>query len=92
MKDVLANLDRPWSWGVLSANPNITMKDVLAYPDKPWDWWRLSENKFLHHPVLQSNAIKKLATVRIKYREGIRLRTLKSSTLYNDLINVVIGY
>ena len=60
MKDVLARPDKPWSWGWVSRNPNMTMRDVLAHPDRPWDWGQLSENRFLHHPVLQSNAIRKL--------------------------------
>ena len=92
MKDVLAYPDKPWDWGYLSENPNITINDILANADKPWDWGWLSRNKFLHHPILQLNAIKKLSIIRIKYRRETYLKILKSSNLYNDLINVVIGY
>ena len=92
MKDVLAHPDKPWDWDRLSENPNITIKDILACPEGHWNWGMLSVNKFLHHPIIQSNAIKKLVTIRIKYRERARLKTLKSSALYNDLISVIIGY
>ena len=92
MKDVLAYPDKPWDWECLSANPGITMKDVLAYPDKPWDWWYLSTNKFLYHPTLQSRAIKRLNIIRTKRRANIKMKILKSSMLYNDLIGVISDY
>ena len=36
--------DKPWSWNLLSSNPNITFDNVLAHPDKPWNWYGLSQN------------------------------------------------
>jgi hypothetical protein len=36
--------DKPWSYGYLSFNPNITIEDMLRYPDKPWNWDYLSMN------------------------------------------------
>jgi hypothetical protein len=36
--------DKPWDWGRLSYNPNITWEIVLQNPDKPWDWEWLSLN------------------------------------------------
>jgi len=40
------NPDKPWDWGYLSTNPNITFDIVLAHPDKPWSWGSLSKNTF----------------------------------------------
>jgi hypothetical protein len=36
--------DKPWDWGGLSLNPNITFDVVLKNPDKPWNWGWLSRN------------------------------------------------
>ena len=30
--------DKPWGWGNISCNPNITMDFIEAHPDKPWNW------------------------------------------------------
>ena len=30
--------DKPWNWGRLSYNPNITINIIDRYPDKPWYW------------------------------------------------------
>ena len=43
-KFVEDNLDKPWNWGYLSSNPNITVDIVLAHPDIPWNWVGLSRN------------------------------------------------
>ena len=34
--------DKPWDWGWLSENPNITPEFVEKYPNKPWNWTELS--------------------------------------------------
>jgi hypothetical protein len=41
---ILANPDKPWNWGWISKNPNITMKFILDNPDKPWNWSAISMN------------------------------------------------
>jgi hypothetical protein len=41
---VLSHPELPWSYLLLSKNPNITMDMVLSHPDIPWDWRWLSEN------------------------------------------------
>ena len=52
------NLDKPWNWGLLSWNPNITFDQVLAHPEKPWHWDGLSRNpritlnNITNHPEL----------------------------------------
>ena len=38
------NIDKPWDWSQLSANPNITFDIVLSNLDKHWDWVHLSIN------------------------------------------------
>ena len=38
------NIDKPWHWGCLSYNPNITFDIVQSYPNKPWSWYWLSRN------------------------------------------------
>jgi len=35
---ILENPDKPWNYGFLSMNPNITWDIVLANPDFPWDY------------------------------------------------------
>ena len=35
MEMILAHPDKPWDWGGISRNPNITMEMILANPDKP---------------------------------------------------------
>jgi hypothetical protein len=32
--------DKPWNWGFISKNPNLTIEFVENNPDKPWDWCR----------------------------------------------------
>jgi hypothetical protein len=40
---IMDSPDKPWNWGCLSRNPNITWEIVKDNPDKPWDWYYLSE-------------------------------------------------
>lgn len=35
---------KPWDWGYLSQNPNITVKDIIENPELPWDWNSMSWN------------------------------------------------
>jgi hypothetical protein len=58
MKDILKNLDKPWSWWYLSLNSNITMKDILKNLNKPWHWNVMTQNPnitikdILENPIL----------------------------------------
>jgi hypothetical protein len=55
---ILSHPDKPWDWGYLSRNPNITIDMVLSHPDLPWNWESLSSNPnitmdmVLSHPDL----------------------------------------
>jgi hypothetical protein len=40
---IINNADKPWDYGMLSKNPNITWKIVRDNPDK--SWYGLSENR-----------------------------------------------
>ena len=68
---IVRNMDKPWNWDWLSANPNVTWEIVEAYPDKPWDWFALSRNKFTkakeefekrvsHQKFIQENILEEL--------------------------------
>jgi len=46
MKYIKENLEKPWSWDLISMNPNITMKDIQENPDKPWNFYGISVNSF----------------------------------------------
>ena len=41
-KFVEDNLEQPWDWRGLSANPNITFDIVLSHTEQPWSWKGLS--------------------------------------------------
>jgi len=43
-KFVEDNLDKPWNWGYLSSNPNITFDMVLTHHELSWNWSGLSAN------------------------------------------------
>ena len=45
--------DKPWNWGGLSSNPNITFDFVEKYPDKPWDWYILSCNSNITFDIVE---------------------------------------
>ena len=49
------NPEKPWNWGWLSKNPNITWDIVQANPKKPWDWGWLSENPNITWDIIQAN-------------------------------------
>ena len=57
MNDLLILLymfpDKPWDWGMLSSNPNITPKIVQENPDKPWNWYLLSANTNITPKIIQ---------------------------------------
>ena len=38
--------DKPWNWGYISRNPNLTIKMIKKFPDKPWNWDWISRNIF----------------------------------------------
>lgn len=58
---VLANLDKPWQWTMLTYNVGISIDDILANVTLPWDWFRvnckpdLTLEKVLAHPGLPWN-------------------------------------
>ncbi len=49
------NPDKPWNWGWLSGNPNITWEIVRDNLDKPWDWYYLSENRSITWEIVRDN-------------------------------------
>ena len=53
-KFIKDNSDKPWNWGCLSMNPNITFDIVLAHPDKPWNWIFLSVNPNITFDIVLS--------------------------------------
>ena len=32
------HFNKPWNWGIIYNNPNITMEIIEKYPNKPWNW------------------------------------------------------
>ena len=36
--------EKPWDWGGISSNPNITMEMIEKHPEKPWSWNGISYN------------------------------------------------
>jgi hypothetical protein len=92
MRDVLAHPGKPWNWELISGKPDIVMGDILSYPEKPWDWNELSQNEFLFDPEMQSRAIKKLITFREQYRKKMMFTNLQQSSLYSDIINLIMIY
>ena len=51
------NPDKPWDWGNLSRNPNVTWDIVVANPDKPWNYRELSFNEMKKHPFFQNQQL-----------------------------------
>ena len=39
--------DKPWDYGGLSCNPNITFDFVLANFDKPWYWGKKNKKRII---------------------------------------------
>src|SRR5258708_4326649 len=50
--------NKPWNWGCLSRNPNITWEFVQNNPDIPWDWDYLSRNPNITWEIIQNNSDK----------------------------------
>ena len=50
--------EKPWSYYLLSSNPNITLTDVRNHPEIPWSYEYLSQNPnitlkdILNHPEI----------------------------------------
>ena len=38
-------VDKPWNWGRMLDNPNITWEFIERNLDKQWDWSQLSDRK-----------------------------------------------
>ena len=45
--------DKPWNWGYISGNPNITMEYIENYPNKPWDWYCISQNPNITMEIIE---------------------------------------
>ena len=54
-KYILNNPDKPWDYGLLSMNQNITWEIVQANPDKPWNYCSLSINRNITWEIVQAN-------------------------------------
>jgi hypothetical protein len=66
---VKANPDKPWDYGYLSQNPNITWDIVKANPEEPWNYKWLSCNRMTN---------RKPSEIVSKNRVHSRMRLLKS--------------
>ena len=49
------NGDKPWNWGTLSENPNITWDMVLQNPDETLNWCGLSYNSNITWDIVRQN-------------------------------------
>ena len=47
--------NKPWSYDILSGNPNITWETVQANPDKPWNYNLLSGNPSITWEIVKAN-------------------------------------
>jgi len=76
MKIVRENPDKPWNWGGLSWNPNITWRTVKENIDKPWNWNFLSENKFDRYNacVIIQRAMRRHIEFMNRHLEEIRMK------------------
>jgi hypothetical protein len=45
--------DKPWQWGGISSNPNITMEMIERHPDKSWNWVNISQNKNITIEIIE---------------------------------------
>jgi len=52
---ILANLDKPWCWEHISANPNIKWEDVIQNPNLPWKFEYLSRNPNITWEIIKEN-------------------------------------
>jgi hypothetical protein len=52
---ILANLDKPWNWYHISANPNIRWEDVIQNPNLPWKFEYLSRNPNITWEIIKAN-------------------------------------
>ena len=48
--------DKPWDWGWISHNPNITLDFINKHPDKPWGW---SSMFMIRNPAITFDLINK---------------------------------
>ena len=47
MEFIENNLDKPWHWGIISKNKDLTLEHIEKYIDKDWDWDDfISKNEF----------------------------------------------
>jgi hypothetical protein len=50
--------DKPWDWGYMSINPNITMEMIEKYPNKPWGCGYISRNPNITIAFIEKNTDK----------------------------------
>src|SRR5947207_661161 len=47
--------DKPWNWGLLSSNPNISWEIVKDNLDKSWSWDKLGANPNITWEIVRNN-------------------------------------
>ena len=47
--------EKPWDYGILSSNPNITWDMVKTHPDKEWNYSSFSYNPNITWDIIQAN-------------------------------------
>jgi hypothetical protein len=55
MEIISNNLDKPWNWGEISSNPNLTMGMITNNPNKEWDWDKISSNPNITMNIINTN-------------------------------------
>jgi hypothetical protein len=47
--------DKPWDWGHVSYNPNLTIEFIKNNPDKKWNFAKLSSHKNITMDIIENN-------------------------------------
>ena len=90
---------KPWNWGWIYRNPNITMEFIEKHPEKPLDWYYISWSPNITMELIEKYIEKinfnimsenkfTFENTRIKKKEGYLL--LEKEQSFHKLMNLYV--
>jgi len=70
---------KPWNWGWLSKNRNVTWEIVEANPVKPWNWRWLSGNPTITWEIVEANPDKPWSWDDLSHNSNITFEIIESN-------------
>ena len=90
MENIENNLDKPWFWNFVIANPNFTLEIVKNNPDKPWEQLYILNNSKITIKDVENNLDMNWDWYNVAFRDEVSIDFLSKILHKIDYIDYFI--